>query len=89
MKTAVNLDFGKKQNNVYKIIERKYQNGTTKFFIQETKYLDVENNFGLTFDDVNIIDSSFNSLTEAVAQVEKYKEYDKTKTVSEEKIHDC
>ena len=81
-----NKQFGKKLDNKYKIIERKYKDNNVYFFVEITK------TFNLDALDINIPENyiyndSFKSYDEALNCANKLKEEDKKITVLEEKIH--
>jgi hypothetical protein len=86
IKDVNKFGFGKKTNNEYKIVERKFQDNNTLFFIKEIKGID-SSNLELQFEEIR--EESFNTLEEAKQFVEELKEVDKQVTVLEEKIHDC
>lgn len=83
------ISFGKKKDNTYRIIERKYKNGDIGFFVEVTNNGFEIEEFDMTFPDVFIHNKkAFKSLQEAVSCVDDLKEEDKKLTVLEETIHE-
>jgi hypothetical protein len=86
MKRKEFMQFGKKTDNVYKIIERKFKDNSVYFFIEITNTFDLQC-FDIKFPETYIFEKSFKRWEDALKCVEELKEEDKKITVLEEKIH--
>lgn len=78
--------FGKKTDNTYKIIERKYKNDKVRFFVEVTNTISVTS-FDAKFPEVYIHHKPYKTYEKALKCVAKLKEKDKKVTVLDEKIH--
>ncbi|MCK9416972.1 hypothetical protein M0Q97_09970 [Candidatus Dojkabacteria bacterium] len=77
-------EFGKKTDNKYRIIERKFKDNNVLFFVEITNTLQSM----FEFIDSFILEESFKTYDEALECVNKLKEEDKKITVLEEIIHE-
>lgn len=80
------VQFGKKTDNIYKIIERKFKDNNVYFFVEITNIMDLQL-FDIEIPDTYIFEESFKTYDEALNCVNKLKKEDEKITVSEEKIH--
>jgi catalase (peroxidase I) len=86
MKRKEFMQFGKKTDNSYKIIERKFKDNNVYFFVEITNTFDLQC-FDMKFPETYIFEETFKSYDDALECVNKLKEEDKKITVLEEKIH--
>ena len=86
MKRKEFMQFGKKTDNVYKIIERKFKDNSVYFFVEITNTFDLQL-FDIKLPETYIFEESFKTYNDALECVNKLKEEDKKITVLEEKIH--
>lgn len=86
MKRKEFMQFGKKTDNVYKIIERKFKDNSVHFFVEITSTFDLQSD-NIKYPETYIFEESFKTYNDALECVNKLKEEDKKITVLEEKIH--
>ena len=79
--------FGKKNDNNYQIIERKYKDGNTRFYVQIDEFTSNCVTIGIDIPYTYIFDGEFKTYDDAMNCIKKLKEEDKKLTVLEEKIH--
>jgi hypothetical protein len=80
------IQFGKKTDNKFKIIERKYKDNNVYFYVEITNTFDLQS-FDMQFPETYIFGKTFKSYDDALDCVKNLKEQDKKITVLEEKIH--
>lgn len=91
MKKSIQLIdvFGKKLDNEYRIIERKFKDNNVLFFVQVTNTFDFDYSFGINlFPEKRLLEESFKTFEAALTCVNELKEEDRKRTVLEEKIHE-
>jgi hypothetical protein len=86
MKRKEFIQFGKKTDNGYKIIERKFKDNNVYFFVEITNTFDLQC-FDIKFPETYIFEKTFKTYDDALECVNELKEEDKKITVLEEKIH--
>jgi hypothetical protein len=86
MKRKEFIQFGKKTDNEYKIIERKFKDNSVYFFVEITNTFTLES-FAIYIPETYIFEESFKTYDDALECVNKLKEEDKKITVLEEIIH--
>jgi hypothetical protein len=79
------FNFGKKTPNTYKILERRFKDGHTSFFVEITHHFDTV--FNMKFPDVIVHDNAFPTFDSAMNKIKELKETDKQYTIEEEIIH--
>ena len=84
-KEEVSFEFGKREDNEFKIIERKYKDGNVLFFVQITERTKSE---FVNIPCTTIYKKQFTSYDEALATVQELRKEDMALTVLEEKVHD-
>ena len=80
------FQFGKKNDNGYKIIERKFKDNSVYFFVEITKKYDLQS-LEIRSPETYIFEESFKTYDEALECINNLKEEEKKITVLEEKIH--
>lgn len=80
------FQFGKKTDNGYKIIERKFKDNSVYFFVEITKKYDLQS-LEIRSPETYIFEESFKTYDEALECINNLKEEEKKITVLEEKIH--
>jgi len=84
MKENKNRSFGKKRDNIYQIIERKFKDNNTYYFIKVEEFSD-NDSFQTSY--INILDNEYKSFEAAKDHIDFLKEEDKKRTVLEEIVH--
>lgn len=77
--------YGKKLDDIFRIVERKYKDGSVGFFVEVTTHIDTS--FCVDLPQINIYEQRFETFDEALECANKLKEEDKIITVEEETIH--
>ena len=80
-----NINFGKKDDNTYRIIERIYKDNSIIFLVEITSNFD---STFIDFDNVEFYGQTFSNLDDAKTCVVELKNEDKKNTILEDKIHD-
>jgi hypothetical protein len=80
--------FGKKSDAQFKILERKYKDGHTSFYVEIQNNFDIVNTFGLDWKaEPYIYDETFDTFEAAKKCVDELKEEDLKLTLVEEIVH--